>query len=382
MIVSRDRPVEEVQRNLVQQGVDDDNEDERILSNLTRYGRRTTTQDAVLPVIEKPLTDVISGDFTERKQRLLRTLEGNQLKGTVVIACRGTADSTDTFLDLKVFSSSTVNNLKKSPEYQEVKEHALNVLKTFFSANELSPTSYRRNWDVYATGHSLGGAMTDQLILDGVAKGGVTFAAPRTVDSKFSQPSYGIINSQDAVIGRALGQSDSPYDLVVEGSKPLLSIAGYPIRLNPLQHSMKLLAPSITATTYDRYPKFNNKRFKPSTREKEFNLMTGNGVESSTGAGRAPVLSSFYEAANNVYDKNAERSYRQSLKNFLNEGLLLPELTLFRSNKAIVQFYVFATPTYDYNEMPVRRLIEQHIRELSRGENVDDVKLAMILNNF
>ena len=376
MIVSRDRPVEEVQRDLTQQALAQMEGDDPVPAGITRYGRRTTEQTPVLVGPSDTLASKILADGTGRKERLVKTLDGDPNKGTVIVAIRGSADTTDFALDASAFSTSTRNRLRASGVYKEIKNHIQENLRLLFS---VPPSSYKANWDVFATGHSLGGAITDQLILDGVVKGGVSYSAPRTVDSKSTRPSYALINSQDGVIGKAIGQKDSPYDVVVEGQAAWLNPAA--------NHSITYLNPSVTATN-DKYSMYNNELFSPTKVSKfSFNLMTGKGDPDDggdsemEGSGRAPILRSFYEAAKNAYD-HGDQTFRQTQKNFMDEGLLLPDLTLYRSNKAIVQFYVYATPKFNYNEMPIRPIIEQTLRQVITIGSIDDAKLAMILNNF
>jgi hypothetical protein len=388
MIVSRDRPIAEVQQNLTQQSLAQREGDDPVPIGVTRYGRRTTTQDAVLPGTPSTLKEIIHPDVVGRKERLVKTLDGDPVKGTVVVAIRGSEDSTDFKVDALVFSTSTVNRLKGTNTYKEIKNHIQENLRLLFS---VPPSSYKANWDVFATGHSLGGAITDQLILDGVVKGGVTYSAPRTVDSKFTRPSYAIINADDSVIGTAFGQKDSRYDLVVTTPRPkglVKNLIGRVTGIVDTMHSITYLEPSITANI-DRYGRFNNELFSPTKVNKQVDLMTGRGAMSDdedmnedemSGSGRAPVLKTFYEAAKNAYD-HGEPTFAQSQKNFLDEGLLLPELTLNRFNKAIVQFYVFSTPKFNYNEMPIRTQIEQAVRKVARSD-LNDAKLAMLMNNF
>lgn len=359
MITTRDRPIDEVQTAILKTL----DASEEVLS---RTRRKRTTDDAVLPIPQNTLSEVVFADGTDRKARIVKTLDGNPNKGTVVVAIRGTDDLTDLALDRVVFTNPKKNLLKPSPEYQEIKNHVEESLRLLFSDNPVQPRGYKKNWDVFAVGHSLGGAVTDQLILDGVVTGGLSFAAPRTIDSKFTQPSYGIINIRDGVVGRVHGLQDTPFDLVVPGVSYLQASA-------LTQHNMPFLKPSITATLVDEYPKFNNKKYRPSVPEKDYNL--------TTGSGRAPKLHTLYDAAVNAYDHGAE-SYEQKLKDFIEQGLMLPELTLRRFGKAIVHFYVYSTPKYNYLEMPIRAQIEQAIRKVAKGENLDDIKLAMLLNNF
>jgi hypothetical protein len=390
MIATRDRPVEDVQNALA-------NLEENVVPEVTVLDpRRGTARDGVFPIPQTTIADVVRGDYgSDRKKRLLQTLDGSPNKGTVVVAIRGTEDITDFALDLAVFTDSKRNQLRSSREYEEIKNHIETTLTTYFTTDPSIRRNYSRKWDVFATGHSLGGAITDQLILDGVVKGGVTFSAPRTISSKLTQPSYGIINAQDGVIGTAFGQRDSPYDLIVPGV-PLMK-ASY-IK----QHNMApYLEPSKTASRIDRYPRYNGKLFKPGKKGQEYNKkMESNEIsfhpnidevrldmrvspvaEELEGSGRAPQLHTMYEAAKNAYD-NGAIDFKQSTEDFLQQGLLLPQLTLRRYNKAIVMFYVFSTPPTGYFEMPVRILIENAVRDVIRDMDVEDAKVVMLLNNF
>jgi hypothetical protein len=355
MITNRERPIEEVQDALLDVlGRDESG----------RSLRRRTVNDAVLPTVDTKLKDVLVDDESGRKERLVRTLDGNPDKGTVVVAVRGTADSTDLWNDLNIFTNSKSNVLKSNPLYKEIKEKIEQTLRTYFSPSETSSNrSYLRNWDVFATGHSLGGAITDQLILDGVVTGGLSFSAPRTVSSKKTQPSYGIINARDGIVGRAFGQWDQPYDLVVPG-------VSYLEANTFTQHNMNFLEPEITAVRVDQYPRYNDQLFKPSI----------------FGSGRAPQLHTMYEAAKNAYDNGSEE-YRQNLEDFVKQGLLLPELTVYRklplaSKRATIHFYVYSTPKYNYLQMPIRPVIETALRNVAQGRELDDAKLAMLMNNF
>lgn len=355
MIANRDRPIEEVQDALLETlGRDEQG----------RSLRRRGINDAVIKGPDTKLEDVIVDDESGRKERLIKTLDGNPDKGTVVVAVRGTADSTDLWNDLNIFTNSKSNVLKSNALYKEIKEKIEQTLRTYFSPLEGSSNrSYLRNWDVFATGHSLGGAITDQLILDGVVNGGLSFSAPRTVSSKQTQPSYGIINARDGIVGRAFGQWDQPYDLVVPG-------VSYLEANTFTQHNMNFMEPEITAVRVDQYPRYNDQLFKPSI----------------FGSGRAPQLHTMYQAAKNAYDNGSEQ-YRQNLEDFIKQGLLLPELTVYRklplsSKRATIHFYVFSTPKYDYLEMPIRSQIETAIKDIARGKDLDDAKLAMMMNNF
>lgn len=359
MIANRDRPIEEVQDALLQ----------TLGSNeTTRTLRRRTVNDAVIKGPANELDDVLVDDESGRKERLVKTLDGDPEKGTVVIAVRGTADATDAWTDLEIFTNDKANVLKETLLYKEIKEQIEETLRTYFAKSVSSSNKlYQKNWDVFATGHSLGGAITDQLILDGVVKGGLSFSAPRTVSSKFTQPSYGIINARDGVVGRAYGQWDQPYDLVVPGVSYLQANA-------ITQHNMSpYLDPDNTAVRIDQYPRYNNKDYKPSI----------------FGSGRAPELHTMYEAAKNAYDNGSE-TYKQNMEDFVKQGLLLPSLTIYRNlrftlkpiKKATVHFYVFSTPKYDYLEMPIRPVIESALRNIAQGTSLDDAKLAMLLNNF
>jgi len=394
MITTRDRPVEQVQNALA--ALEEIVVPEATVPEATVLGpRRGTKRDGVMPIPQDKIGDIIRGDYgSQRKKRLIQTLDGSPNKGTVVVAVRGTEDLTDALLDFKVFTDSKKNQLRTSDEYIEIKTYIETTLNTYFTTKASIRRNYFWNWDVFATGHSLGGAITDQLILDGVVKGGVTFSAPRTVTSKLSQPSYGIINAQDGVIGTAFGQRDSPYDLIVPGVP--LRKATY---IN--QHNMKpYLEPSKTASKVDKYPRYNGKLFKPSKKGVLYNkMMDTNEItfvpnegevrvdmtvvppNDLEGSGRAPELKTMYEAAKNAYD-NGAADYRQSLSDFVDQGLLLRELTLRRFGKAIVMFYVFSTPPTGYLEMPVRIIIENAIREVTRDSSIEDAKVAMLLNNF
>jgi len=359
MITNRERPIEEVENSLLELlGRDESG----------RSLRRRTVNDAVLPTVDTKLKDVLVDDESGRKERLVQTLDGNPDKGTLVIAVRGTDDATDLWTDLNIFTNSKSNVLKSTPIYKDIKERVEEALRTLFSPTvSTSNRSYKKYWDVFATGHSLGGAITDQLILDGVVNGGLSFSAPRTVSSKLSQPSYGIINARDGVVGRAFGQWDQPYDLVVPGVSYL--------EANTItQHNMSpFLDPKNTAVRVDDYPRYNNQIYKPSI----------------FGSGRAPELHTLYDAAKNAYDHGAD-TYRQNMEDFISQGLLLPELTLYRTvplsfspvKRAIVHFYVYSTPKYNYLEMPIRPIIETALRNVAQGRELDDAKLAMLMNNF
>ena len=362
MITNRDRPIGEVQDALLETlGRDETG----------RSFRRRAINDAVIDGPRTKLEDVIVDDESGRKERLVRTLDGNPDKGTVVVAVRGTADASDLWTDLNVFTNSKSNLLKSAPYYKELKQQIEETLRTYFAPDvSASNRVYQRYWDVFATGHSWGGSVTDQLILDGVVKGGLSFSAPRTVSSKYTQPSYGIINARDGIVSRAFGQWNQPYDLVVPG----VSFT----EASPFtQHNMSpFLNPEATAVRIDQYPRYNNKEFKPFT-------VTG----ALWGTGRAPELHTMFDAAKNAYDNGAD-TYRQNLEDFVQQGLLLPNLTIYKSGgigsprRATVHFYVYSTPKFNYLEMPIRSQIESALRNIATDRELDDAKKAMILNNF
>lgn len=160
--------------------------------------------------------DGITVDGMTRKQRIVSKLDGTPTKGTVIIVCRGTQDLQDWLSDTSfgLAGQTPAESLDDNNSYykNEIKPHVQRILTTQFTRQGSSAYNYKQDWDVFATGHSLGGALAEQLIMDGLAKGGMSFAAPRTLRSDRERPAYSIISSGDLVISRTGTAADSVYD--------------------------------------------------------------------------------------------------------------------------------------------------------------------------
>lgn len=173
------------------------------------YGTPRTYQE----VIQE---DGITVDGTTRKRRIVETLDGTPSKGTVVVVCRGTKDLHDLASDMSfgaIVAGTEADSLESNTYYTtEIRPHVQAILTTQFTKPGSDSYSYKQNWDVFATGHSLGGALAEQLIMDGFCKGGLSFAAPRTTRSDRNRPAYSLISAGDMVIARTANAEYSRYD--------------------------------------------------------------------------------------------------------------------------------------------------------------------------
>ena len=111
--------------------------------------------------------------------------------GEVVVAVRGTADATDVQAD----ASIPLNRLTRSVRYLEDAE----VLRKFKFAHP--------NWTTYtAVGHSLGGAIIDGFIKDGLVQSGVSYnPAVQPIDLLANLPNRRIYNEDDPLY-KMMGQ--------------------------------------------------------------------------------------------------------------------------------------------------------------------------------
>lgn len=297
---------------------------------------------------------VIPGDNSERKPRILQTLEGTPRKGTVVVAVRGSADLEDIAVDVAAFSSKAPPNLSQNAFYLKIRNHVLGILNRDFVPSG-SGESYKSYWDVFATGHSLGGAVTDQLIMDGVATGGMSFAAPRTRDSIVARPSYGTINHNDRIIGWGTAEVyDSRYDLMNSRS------------YDAQNHG---LATQGDIQARDGGPIYNGQYFNASKdATMTYNRESRNYPGAYDGAGAAPKANVLRRLAANAYGPS-KGVYAQTPRMFAEEGLELPSYRAYKSvgNAIYIQFYIISTPLdfLKFYEMPVYRVIKNQQRALA-----------------
>jgi hypothetical protein len=294
----------------------------------------------------KTIDGLYPGMDVGRKRRLKRTLDGTPRKGTLVIVFRGTDDRYDIILDRNFLFQST-RNLGKFSFYQQMATQIRQILTTLLHPN------YKQHWDVFATGHSLGGAYADQLVLDGIATGGMTFSSARTADSNTSQPTYSIINRHDKVIGNMVRVNGSApqYDVVNPNNHPG----------NTLNHGIPFLAADAELSATDPYPRWAPQIF--------------------TGRGRAPNTDTLARLSSNVYNVDGRPYVQTNPAEFEREGLLLDDLTIRRDNRPIVHFYVLQTPQSNYFERPIKSMVTRAISNLLTDPTQKNAQKARMFTN-
>lgn len=226
----------------------------------------TTRQEAIryqlYPITQNTISYKLRSKTDKRSQRLKSILDGDPSKGTVVIACRGTdsSDGEDFAVDARMFGppiklqgkeiiAENPPSFNGDPYYERTKNHILNILNTDFKPTG-SNQSYKDFWDVFITGHSLGGALTDQLLIDQVGKGGISFNGPRTqMSNQRRENVFSIINAKDRVVGLSTRSGNNKFDYVASFSKSLI---------NPTNHMLDQLGP---LTGRDGLPLFNDHYF-------------------------------------------------------------------------------------------------------------------------
>lgn len=101
----------------------------------------------------------------------------------IILAIRGSKDTRDVYADLRIANGS----LNKSSRYLEDKDYIINLQKQY-------PTN---EYEYYAIGHSLGGAICDLLLAEGFIKEAITYNP--AVELKFfdNDNNYRIYNESD-----------------------------------------------------------------------------------------------------------------------------------------------------------------------------------------
>jgi hypothetical protein len=355
--------------------------------------------------------DGVVKNGTTRKERIVSTLDGNPTKGTCVVSIRGTQDFEDFTADLNFGSAITPvkQSLRGTPYYESIRKHVETVLTTQFARPDSSLT-YKNSWDVFSTGHSLGGAIAEQLIVDGVTKGGMSFAAPRTKLTDQLRPAYSIISTGDSVIARTGLADTSIYDFANPNYTKYGPDSEGIIKQAP-GHGHDLISLG-TIQSGDKGPLWNEDYFwygkaeDPTTEAveeeppepdvdpselgpveglpytpsmfKKIKSLLGFGYSGSrySGSGPAPKADYMRRMARNVY-----KPYRQTLQNFANEGLEIPDYRMTKSDgQTIVQFYIISTPTnyVEYYHQPVYQLIKKQLTTLAEGQ--DPTRIARFKN--
>jgi hypothetical protein len=191
-----------------------DNWQKRKLYDQSNLGKQFSLYGTPRTYNEVIQDDGIVRQGVTRKKRIVDTLDGTPTKGTLVIACRGTKDLEDLSTDMQFGNIlfKTGESLDSMPYYQAIRAHIVKILNTEFTRTGSSAYNYKQFWDVFTTGHSLGGACAEQLIVDGIAKGGLSISAPRTLVTERTRPAYSVISNADLVIARTNLAPDSYYD--------------------------------------------------------------------------------------------------------------------------------------------------------------------------
>lgn len=324
----------------------------------------------------KTVNQLIPGQLTGRKLRLIKTLEGTPRKGTLVIAIRGTDDLEDLILDRNFIFQKSSKNIKHFTIYKQLKQEITKILRDILHPN------YKQHWDVFATGHSLGGAIANQLIMDGVATGGMTFAAAPTLDSTALKPSYSIINNNDAVIGGMVrfNETEPYYDAV-----NMESHDG-----NTVNHGIPFLVEDSMYRKGDPYPRYDPKIFPVAVTTESGSYGADRfttepeAASNSTGSGRAPSTSTMAKQSSYVYIKDKKVYHQTTPQDFEEVGLLLDDLTITKADgKPIVHFYVMQTPQQNYYERLIRGYVTRAIeRLLVSGKDKNIQKATMFINTM
>jgi hypothetical protein len=102
----------------------------------------------------------------------------------IVVAIRGSADMADVKADIRIVNGS----LYKSKRYQEDKRF-LEYIHKIFPRNQ--------GYKYYFVGHSLGGAIADQMIEDGLLDSGISYNPAVEMKYRNNDNNYRIYNEDD-----------------------------------------------------------------------------------------------------------------------------------------------------------------------------------------
>lgn len=176
-------------------------------------------------------TNIDNAQRTRLEFGLMRNGNDSADRGTVMVVFRGTVNADDLNTDrvflLRNLPSLTAKDLRSSPRYIRNRQFIVEQMNTYFNGR---PTNGSNSYfDFYVTGHSLGGALSEVLSLDGLVHGGYSFSAPvdnpthmSTVgDRERGAPTYRSINEFDKVIGGFTDPTtggDAIYDTVIKGN--------------------------------------------------------------------------------------------------------------------------------------------------------------------
>jgi hypothetical protein len=213
------------------------------------------------------ITDTTKIDPQQRARLefgLMRNGNDNPDRGTVVVVFRGSINAddfnTDRVFALRNLPSLTAKDLRSTPRYIRNRQFIVEQMNTYFNGR---PTNGSNSYfDFYVTGHSLGGALSEVLSLDGLVHGGYSFSAP--VDNPTHQatrgdrergaPTYRSINKYDKVIGGFTDPTtggDAIYDTVIEGT---VYNTNKPVNEQMLGHELDWFKGQPTTTNFQIPP--------------------------------------------------------------------------------------------------------------------------------
>lgn len=179
---------------------------------------------------------------TRLRRGLLQNGTDNAMRGTIMIAFRGSV-TTDDFNTDRVFAFRNLpaieqlgvsKDLRSSARYTRNRAFIIEQMETWF--NGVPTNGANSYYDFYVTGHSLGGALSETLSVDKLVHGGYSFSAPvdtpvhnlsytdpgtnQRTRRSLNAPTYRSINRYDKVIGGvtdATTGGDAIYDRAIEG---------------------------------------------------------------------------------------------------------------------------------------------------------------------
>jgi hypothetical protein len=113
-------------------------------------------------------------------------------KGNVIVlGIRGTADVRDLLADIKI----ALGNLSNTPRYKEDREYILKLQQQY----------PRSQYEYFAVGHSLGGAICDLLLAEGLVKEALTYN-PAVELKYFKNSGNHRIYNEDDLLYKMMGQ--------------------------------------------------------------------------------------------------------------------------------------------------------------------------------
>jgi hypothetical protein len=183
-----------------------------------------------------------------------KTLQFYMKANNVIVCVRGTASFRDLMADIKI----TFQNVRDSVRYKE----DLAAIKSF--QQQYPPSQY----NYYFTGHSLGGALIDEYLKDGLGISAISFNPAAQKEFYASANHHRIYNTQDPLydlMGRHIpsaevrpfqGKEQSTLDKIL-GYIPVVNDAAKALKGHSLDNyigGMKRMTPAVVDRPYMRGP--------------------------------------------------------------------------------------------------------------------------------